>query len=195
MRNTKPPAASPKPLKSARDPEHAGDHDDRQPDDDLATGPPSQQRIGEQHHVDHRVQPDGCGRTIDQRDEVQHDDRAEDNGDDSEWVRPPPEKREHQRHGEHERYRTPRDVGTKDAFEYGGQQQDSDQCPVPPDPRRGRSGSWLVSQRPDHAADHDPSLGICRRCASAERTRRAPFRRTGRPAPCGRCAVRVASPR
>ena len=113
-------------------------------------------------------------------DEIQHDDRAEDDGDDGEGVRPPPQEREHQRHGEHERDRTPRRHRTKDAFEYGGQHQDSDQCPVPPDPCRGRGSSWLVSQRPDHAADHDPSLGNRRRCTSAERTRRAPFHRPGR---------------
>ena len=43
----------------------------------------------------------------------------------------------------------------------------------------GAAARGLVSQRPDHAVDHDPSVGNARRCTSAERTRRSPFHRPG----------------
>ena len=152
-------------VEIARDPEQAADHDDRQPDHDFATRPPSKQCVGDQQHIDHRVQPHGCGGTIDQRDEVQHDECAEEHRGDSEWVRPPPQKREHQRHGEHERRRTPRGIRTKDAFENGGRHQDSDQCPVPPHARRRLRSPRFVPQGQDRVSHHGSSVGIARgRC-------------------------------
>ena len=141
----------------AGDPEDVGDQDDPQPDHGLATGPPAEQRVGEQQHVHRGIQPHRSVGAEEGRDQLRDED-AERDRDRGERVRAPPQQREHQRHSEHERDRSPDHVLAEDAFEQRRRHQHGDQRPVPPHPPRRLRSSGFGPDRLDGAAHHHASV-------------------------------------
>ena len=121
--------------------------DDRQPDRGLATGPPAEERVGEQQHADAGVQPHRLVGPQELRDRGGAD-GAERDGDREERARPPPQQRRDRHQSDHDRDRRPGQILAEQAFEQRGRHQHRDEHPVPPHPGGRRRGSRLCPQRP-----------------------------------------------
>ena len=124
----------------AQDP---GDHDDPQSDPDLPPGSPADQRIGQQHDGRHHVQTDG--RYAGEHSQYGADDRdPEREGHCPQRVGASPQEADGDGNGQHQRDRSPGDIGAQEVFEDRRRQQHGEEGPVTPDPlgwlRRTRFG-------------------------------------------------------